>query len=181
MQGDTSDVLSILAAHIPIQQAKRHGEKMCVVKYHVSEDKSSIVESSGGVQTLHNVSAYHEPAWHFDATFFSRDVHKRANVQKTPDHGHFLEMKDSAYHCPYDLVHNQVDAINIVHKIKDYEHNYLFSCGTSDNHRGIFLLKDERTMRVYGIAAHPYNYMDISNFPTCYLIHVERINGTLPV
>ena len=62
-QDDTSDVLSALAAHLPIQLAKRYGEKMCFVKYHISEDKSSIVESSGGVQTIHNVSAYHEPTF----------------------------------------------------------------------------------------------------------------------
>ena len=43
MQGDTSDVLSVLAVHLPIQLAKRHGEKMWFVKYHVSEDQSSIV------------------------------------------------------------------------------------------------------------------------------------------
>ena len=144
---------------------------MCFVKYHVSEDKSSIVESSGGMQTLHNVSAYNEPTWHFDATFVSSDVHKRANVQK--GHGHFLEMKNTAYHCPYDLVDNKVNAIYIVYKIRDYdsigtEHNYLFSCGMSDNHRGVCFLKDARTMRVYDIAGHPYYYMDISNFPTSY-------------
>ena len=37
-------------------------EKMCFVKYYVSEDMSSILESSGGVDTLRNFSAYHEPA-----------------------------------------------------------------------------------------------------------------------
>ena len=42
---------------------------MCFVKYHVSEDRSSIIELSGGVGTLRNVSASHEPAWHFDAKF----------------------------------------------------------------------------------------------------------------
>ena len=73
---------------------------MCFVKYHVSEDKSSVVEASGGVQTLRNVSAYHEPTWHFDAKFVDRQAYIRVNVQKAPDHGHFLEMKNSAYHCP---------------------------------------------------------------------------------
>ena len=58
IQGDTLDVL---AAHLPIQLAKRYGEKMCFVKYHVSEDQSSIVRMSGGVQTLRNCSAYKEP------------------------------------------------------------------------------------------------------------------------
>ena len=67
LQGDTSDVLSVLADHLPNQLVTRYGENMCFVKYHVSEDKSSIVESSGAVQTLRNFSAYHEPAWHFDA------------------------------------------------------------------------------------------------------------------
>ena len=91
MQADTSDVLSVLAAHLPIQPAKRYGEKLCFVKYHVSEDKSSIVESSGG-------------------------VHTRANVQNAPGHGHFLEMTNTAYHCPYDLIDNKVNAIYIVYK-----------------------------------------------------------------
>ena len=116
IQGDTSDVLSVLAAHLPIQLAKRYDEKMCFVKYHVSEDNSSIVESSGGVQTLRNTSAYHGSAWHFDATFVSRDVHKRANVQKGPSHGHFLGMENSAYHCCYDLIHNKMNAFYIVYK-----------------------------------------------------------------
>ena len=43
IQGDASDVLSVLATHLPIQLAERYGEKMCSVKYHVSEDQSSIV------------------------------------------------------------------------------------------------------------------------------------------
>ena len=36
-----------------------------------------------------------------------------------------------------------------------------------DNHRVVCFLKDEKTMRVYGVAGKP-NYMDISNFPTSY-------------
>ena len=72
---------------------------MCFIKYHVSEDRSSIIELSGGVGTLRNVSAYHEPAWHFDAKFVDGQGHEMANVQKATDH--FLEMKNSAYHCPY--------------------------------------------------------------------------------
>ena len=79
-------------------------------------------------------------------------------------------MKNSAYHCPYDLVDNKVNAIYIVYKIRKYdstgpEHNYLFSWGMDDNHRGILFLADEKTMRVCGVAGKP-NYMDISNFPT---------------
>ena len=56
IQSDNSVVLSVLANHLPIQLTTRY------VKYHVSEDKSSIVVLSGGVETLRNVSAYHEPA-----------------------------------------------------------------------------------------------------------------------
>ena len=154
-------------------------KKMCFVKYHVSEDKSSVVESFGGVQTLRNVSAYHEPAWHFDAKFVDRQAHTTASVQKASCHGHFLEMKNSAYHCPYDLVDNKVNANYIVYKIRNYdgtgtEHNYLFSCGMSDNHRGVSFLKDEKAMRVYGVAGHPYNYMDISNIPTSYFNPCRR-------
>ena len=58
VQGDASDVL---ATHLPIQLAERCGEKMCFVKYHASEDQSSVVRMTGGVQTLRNVSAYNEP------------------------------------------------------------------------------------------------------------------------
>ena len=78
-------------------------------------------------------------------------------------------MKNSAYHCPYDLVDNQVNAIYMVYKIRKSdstgtEHNYLFSCGMGDNHRGLCFLKDEKTVRVYSVAGKP-NYMDISYFP----------------
>ena len=170
IQGDNSDVLSVLADHQPIQLVTRYGGKICIVKYHVSEDRSSIVESSGGVETLRNVGPYHEPSWYFDGNFVNGQGHVRANVQKTTGHGHFLELKNSAHHSPYDLVDNKVNAIYIVYKIRKYdstgtEHNYLFSCGMDDNHRGICFLKDEKAMRVYGVAGKP-NYMDISNFPT---------------
>ena len=66
VQGDSSDVLSALDTHLPIQLAERYGEKMCFVKYHVSEDQSSVVRMTGGVQTLRNVSAYNEPTWYFN-------------------------------------------------------------------------------------------------------------------
>ena len=46
----------------------------------------------------------------------------------------FLEIKNSAYHFPYDLASNKVNAIYMVYKIRKYdstgmEYNYLFSCG----------------------------------------------------
>ena len=76
-------------------------------------------------------------------------------VQKATGHGHFLEMKNSAYHCPYDLASNKVNPIYTVYKIGTYdstgpEHHYLFSCGMDDNHRGICFVKDKKTMRGYG-------------------------------
>ena len=140
--------------------------------YLLSEDRSNIIELSGDVGTLRNVSAYHEPAWHFNAKFVDGQWHEMANVQKATDHGHFLEMKNSAYHCLYDLPDNKVNAIYIVYKMikhdsTDLDHNYLFSSGLEDNHRGKCSLKDEKTMRVYGVAGKPA-YMDISNFPTSY-------------
>ena len=42
---------------------------MCFIMYHISDDRPSIVELTGGVGTLRCVSAYHEPACHFDAKF----------------------------------------------------------------------------------------------------------------
>ena len=130
IQGDNSNVLSVLVEHLPIQLATRYGEKMCFPKYHVSEDRSSITELAGGVGTLRSVSAYHKPAWHFDAKFVNGQGHEMANVQKTTVHGHVLEIKNAAYHCTYDLASNKVNAIYIVYKIGKYdstgtEHNYL--------------------------------------------------------
>ena len=42
IQGDNSNVLSVLAVHLANQLTTRYGEKICFVKYHVSEDRSSI-------------------------------------------------------------------------------------------------------------------------------------------
>ena len=44
----------------------------------------------------------------------------------------------------------------------------------SDNHRGVCFLTDEKTTRVYGVAGHPYNYMDILDFPTSYFNPCRR-------
>ena len=115
---------------------------MCFVKYYVSEDQSSIVRMSDGVQTWRIVSAYNEHTLHFDAQFLDKKGHTKVSVQKAPGHGNFLEVKNTAYHSPYDLVDNKVNAIYIVYKIRDYdgtgtEHNYLFFCGMNDNHRGV--------------------------------------------
>ena len=90
IQGDNSNVLSVLAEHLPTQPATRYGEEMCFTKYHVSEDRSCIVELSRGVGTLRFVSAYHEPACHFDAKFVSGQGHEMSNVQISTGHGHFL-------------------------------------------------------------------------------------------
>ena len=74
IQGANSDVLSVLADHLPIQLATRYGEKMCFVKYHVSEDRSSIVESSGGLKSLRTVSAY--------GKFVNGQGHARVNRER---------------------------------------------------------------------------------------------------
>ena len=121
-----------------------------------------------------SVSAYHKRTWHFDAKFVNGQGHEMVNVQEASGHGHFLEMKNSAYHCPYDLASNKVNAIYIVYKIRKYdstglENNYLFSCGMGDNHRGICFIEEEKTMRIYGAVGDcKPDYVDISNFPTSY-------------
>ena len=71
-----------------------------------------------------------------------------------------------------------MNAIYIVYKIRDYdstgtEHNYLFSCGMSDNHRGVCFLKDEKSIRVYGVAGK-FHYIDISNFTASYFNPCRR-------
>ena len=64
--------------------------------------------------------------------------------------------------------------IYLVYKIINYngsgtEHNYHFSCGMGDKHRGICFLKVKKTMRVHGAVGDSKPcYMDISNFPTSY-------------
>ena len=132
------------------------------------------------------VSTCHKPAWHFDVKFANGEGHEMANVQKVTGHGHFLERKNSAYHCPHDLASNKVNDIYIVYKIRKYdrtgmEHNYIFSCGMGDNHHGICFLKSEKTMRVHGVAGKPPK-MDIFriSLPVT-IIHIKRIDGTLPV
>ena len=135
---------------------------MCFVKYHLSEDRLSIVELSGCVGTLCNVSTYHKPMWHFDTKFVNAQGHENTNVYKVTGHGHFLEKKNLAYCCPYDLAGNKVNANYIVYKMRKYdstgtEHSYLFSCGMDANHRGICFLKDEKTTRVYRVL-HSYGY-----------------------
>ena len=151
-----------------IQLATRYGEKMRFIKYHVSDDRSSIVELAGGVGTPRCVSAYQEPAWHFDAKSVSGQRHEMANVQKSTCLGHFLEIKKSAYHCPYNLASNKVNALYIVYKVREYdstgmEHNYPFSCGMGNNHRGIYFLKNENTMRVHGAVGDLYGYFEFPN------------------
>ena len=171
IQCDNSNVLDVLAEHLPIQLATRYGEKMCFIMYHMSEDGSNIVELAAGVGSLRCVSAYHEPAWHFDAKFVNGEAHEMSNVQKATGHGHFLEMKNSAYYCLYDLASNKVNGIYIDYKIRRYdgngtEHNYLFSCGMDYSNRGIWFLVDGKT-RVHGtVGDRKPNYMDIPNFPT---------------
>ena len=91
---------------------------MCFVKYHVSEDRSSIAESSGGVQTLRNVNAYHEPTWHFDGKFVDGQGHVRTNVQRAPGHGHGHGRRIIAL-----LVDNKVNAIYTVGKLRRLESN----------------------------------------------------------
>ena len=65
-------------------------------------------------------------------------------------------------------------AMYIVSEIRKYDstgtaHNYLFSCGMGDNHRGVCFLKDEKSRRVYGaVGDRKPEYMDISNFHTSY-------------
>ena len=106
-------IQSVLAEQLPIQLATRYGEKMCFIKYHVSEVRSMF----GGMGTLRTVSAYHEPSWDFNAKFVNGQGHEMTNVAKPTGHGHFLEMKNSAYHCPYDLASNKVNDIYIIYKI----------------------------------------------------------------
>ena len=84
-------------------------------------DRSSIAELPGGVETLRNLYAYNEPTCRFDAKFVNGQGHERANVQKATGHGHFLEMKNWAYYCPYDLADNKVNAIYIFYKIRKYD------------------------------------------------------------
>ena len=71
----------------------------------------------------------------------------------------------------YDLADNKVNDISIVYKMRKHdstalEHNYLFPVEWTIIIVVCFL-KDEKTMRVYGVSGKP-THMDISNFPTSY-------------
>ena len=44
--------------------------------------------------TLRSVSAYHEPAWHFDAKFVNGKGHEMANVHKATGHGHLFRNEE---------------------------------------------------------------------------------------
>ena len=93
---------------------------------------------------------YRRIGWHCDAKF----GHEMANGKKATGHGHFLEMKNSAYYFPYYLANNKVNAIYMVYKIRKYdgtgtEHNYLFSYGMGGSHHGICFHENGKTMRVH--------------------------------
>ena len=123
--------------------------RKCALSSTMYQKTNRALRMTGGVQRLRNASACNEPTWHFDAQFVEKQGHTKENVQKASGHGHFLEMRNTAYYIPYDLVDNKVNAIYIVYKIRNYdgtdtEHNYLFFCGMSDNHRGVCFLKNKK-------------------------------------
>ena len=125
---------------------------MCFIKYHVSEDRLSIVELAGGVGTLHCVSTYHEPACHFDAKFVNGKGHKMANVQKATSHGQFFT--DEKLSIPLHLWH-------------------WYGAQLPQRDRGICFVEDEKTMRLHGVAGKP-THIDILNFPTSYYNPCEK-------
>ena len=77
-----------------------------------------------------------------------------------------------------------MNAIYMVYKIRKYNgtgtgHNYFFSCGMGDNHRGICFLEDGKTMRVHGAVGdrkHEIWIFRISLPVT--IIHAKRVDGT---
>ena len=77
--------IRVLAEHLPIQLVTRCAEKMWLIKYHVSGNRSSIAELDGGVDALRCVCAYHECTWHFNAKFVDDEGRVRANLQKESD------------------------------------------------------------------------------------------------
>ena len=74
------------------------------------------------------MSNYHEPTWHFDATFVPGPHIKRGKPAQ-----YYIDLEMSSYKCPYDLAFNKVTAIYFVYQIRKYdgagpEHTYLVSC-----------------------------------------------------
>ena len=57
-------------------------------------------------------------------------------------HGRFLEMRNSAYYCPYDLASSKVNVIYFIYKIRNLD-----GSGISDNYRGICFLNDDEGTR----------------------------------
>ena len=69
----------MIGKYLPIQLAKRYLEEMSFIRYYVNSSGSSIVKPHGGVQTLRNMSRFHEPTWHFDGECVTGQGHNRAN------------------------------------------------------------------------------------------------------
>ena len=86
-------------------------------------------------------------------------------------------MKNSAYHCPYDLVDNKVNDIYIVYKIRKYDNTVLVrSTITSSPVEWAIIIVVYASSRMKS----PTIWISQISVPVT-IIHGERINGKLSV
>ena len=185
IQGGTSDVLSVLAAHIPIQLAKRYGEKCALSSIMYQRTSRALwnrlVECKRCVMLMHTMNPHGILVLHLSVGVYI----KGQTCRKLQVMGTFWRCRIQRTIALMISLITKWNAIYIVYKIGDYdntgaEHNPRFSSGTSDNHRGVCFLKDERTMRMYGIArVIPITIWIFQISLPVIIIHVKRINGTL--
>ena len=169
-RADAGNVIDVMGIYVPILVAKRYLAKMGFVKYLINKSGSSYRIVNHGIQTLVNMSNYHEPTRHFDATFVPGPHTKRGKPAQ-----YYTDLEMSSYKCPYDLAFNKVTAIYFVYQIRKYdgagpEHNCLVSCVSGNNYYGLCFIKDEwgkNFMRIWGIQGKKLSYYkDIHTFPT---------------
>ena len=143
---------------------------MGFVKYLINKSGRSYRIVNDGIQTLVNMSNYHEPTWHFDATFVPGPHQKRGKPAQ-----YYIDLEMSSYKCPYDLAYNKVTAIYFVYQIRKYdgagpEDNYLVLCVSSNNYYRLCFVKDEwgkNFILIWGIQGKKQSYYkDIHTFPT---------------
>ena len=68
-RADAVNVIDVMGLYVPILVVKQYLAIMGFVKYLINRSGSSYRIVNHGIQTLVNMSNYHAPIWHFDATF----------------------------------------------------------------------------------------------------------------
>ena len=96
-----------------VKRAIAYREKQCFICYRISDNESTLVLADKVVLKFLNDTKYSEPDWHFTATFNTK-ARTVGHAERRGEHGYHLNIKNSAYLAPYQLVDNFVHAIYIL-------------------------------------------------------------------